>query len=373
VTDPSSGLDELPAYEDLSEEQDDIYNLPLDGNFLVSGPPGTGKSVMALYRAEALTFDDRSPSLLMFNNVLKQYTEAIAGTMSLDGRIQTFHSWFDGFWRRTYGGRAPKIGSDLWAFDWPTILSRFVAETPDADTLADLIVDEGQDLSTQFYAIANRIALNITVFADENQQLQDDNSTLAEIEKKIRAQEHLKLRRNYRNSVEIARLAAQFYSGSPTGIPDVPGRSWKPGPRLTRYESTNDLVEEIARYALNHGNLRIGVAVRFSKRQKSLYNRLLKRGVSVETYISKDQAFKKLNFGRPGVQIVNYMSLKGLQFDTLFVPDLQLEDSDVTSARVRMKYYVILSRARNELYLSYEGDSEPALTKGISSTLLSRA
>ena len=68
----------LPAFEDLSKEQDLIYNLDLDGNYLVSGPPGTGKSVMALYRAQVLTFDDREPALLMYNNVLQQYTAQAA-------------------------------------------------------------------------------------------------------------------------------------------------------------------------------------------------------------------------------------------------------------------------------------------------------
>lgn len=40
----------LPKYSDLTDEQRVIVNLPLDKNHLVTGAPGTGKSVIAIYR-----------------------------------------------------------------------------------------------------------------------------------------------------------------------------------------------------------------------------------------------------------------------------------------------------------------------------------
>ncbi|MFD1534864.1 hypothetical protein [Pseudonocardia aurantiaca] len=58
---------ELPTFVDLSAEQDEICELPLDRNFLISGGPGTGKSIMAVYRAQAFAIDDRPPVLLMYN------------------------------------------------------------------------------------------------------------------------------------------------------------------------------------------------------------------------------------------------------------------------------------------------------------------
>ena len=44
----------LPSYEDLSKEQDDGQPTAIrDGDYVVAGPPGTGKTVIALYRAQA--------------------------------------------------------------------------------------------------------------------------------------------------------------------------------------------------------------------------------------------------------------------------------------------------------------------------------
>jgi len=41
----------LPNYGDLNKEQDKVLALPKDGQFLIVGGPGTGKSVVALLRA----------------------------------------------------------------------------------------------------------------------------------------------------------------------------------------------------------------------------------------------------------------------------------------------------------------------------------
>lgn len=41
----------LPKYSELTDQQRVIVNLPLDKNHLVTGAPGTGKSVIAIYRA----------------------------------------------------------------------------------------------------------------------------------------------------------------------------------------------------------------------------------------------------------------------------------------------------------------------------------
>ncbi len=37
----------LPGVEDLSKDQDRVLRLPRDGQFLIVGAPGTGKSVVA--------------------------------------------------------------------------------------------------------------------------------------------------------------------------------------------------------------------------------------------------------------------------------------------------------------------------------------
>ncbi len=88
----------------------DPQTCRLTGNYLVSGPPGTGKTVMALYRAHALEIDDRPASLLMHGNVLSQYTRLAAKGLGIEASVATFHSWLRNVWRNqlprqgSYGG-----------------------------------------------------------------------------------------------------------------------------------------------------------------------------------------------------------------------------------------------------------------------------
>lgn len=363
----------LPTFDDLSKEQDEIYNLPLDGNYLVSGPPGTGKSVMALYRAEALTIDEREPSVLMFSNLLKQYTIEASKELDLSGNVETFHRWMAAFWRRYFGAAPPKDSSDQWGFDWALITKEFATSPPPPGSLDDLLVDEGQDLPKHFYLVARWLARNITVFADENQQLREEQCTLDEIRKGIGASEH-KLTRNYRNTREVALLAKHFYVGGPTGIPDLPRRRGDK-PSLTNHGKLNDVVEQVARYARAHSDHAVGVACKYTRGQESLFNRLNARKLPmpVETYVGKDPSRRKVNFDDAGVKIVNYQSLKGLEFDALFVPQLELVEHDVTSASVRMLFYVIMSRARRELHLSWCGDGPtPPIVADIPEDVLER-
>ncbi|WP_062529114.1 3'-5' exonuclease [Demequina rhizosphaerae] len=357
-------------------EQDLATALPLDGNHLVSGPPGTGKSVVALYRAQTLWFDDRTPTVLMFNRLLKQYTDGAAGELGAEVTISTFHAWFHAFWQRHYRTSPPRPAgsSDSWEYDWQAIWSKVVSSPPPQGELPDLIVDEGQDLPPDFFKLAKWIARNITVFADENQKLTENQSTLEEIARAIVAESRTNLTRNYRNTAEIARVAAHFYCGGPTGMPAPPTRSGIV-PTATAFGRLNDLVEHLAGYARVHADKSIGVFCASKADQIRLVNRLNARDlpVTVEAYVSGDLRYAGIDFDKPGIKIINLRSVKGLEFDTVFIPLLETLSGDPTSASLRMLMYVATSRARDELHLSWCGGGEaPAIIAGIPLAALDR-
>jgi len=65
----------FPNSRDLNDEQEKVYlYAPTDGRMLVTGPPGTGKTVLAVLRALEVAKTNRRPVLAMFNKVLRTYT-----------------------------------------------------------------------------------------------------------------------------------------------------------------------------------------------------------------------------------------------------------------------------------------------------------
>src|SRR4051812_17968133 len=84
---------QLPTYQELSEEQDSVYNLPTNGKYLVVGPPGTGKTVMALYRAHQVNGAEHTAQLLVYNRPLERYLRQALQKLDLEGNAPTFHKW----------------------------------------------------------------------------------------------------------------------------------------------------------------------------------------------------------------------------------------------------------------------------------------
>ena len=58
----------FPNTRDLNAEQEKVYlYAPAEGRMLVTGPPGTGKTVLAVLRALEVARNRRRPVVAMFN------------------------------------------------------------------------------------------------------------------------------------------------------------------------------------------------------------------------------------------------------------------------------------------------------------------
>jgi hypothetical protein len=349
------------TYPDLSPQQRAVLDeLPFDGNHLVSGPPGSGKSLLAVQRAAMLALTGTPVALLTRSNLLRQLLAGHVQALGAVGggvRVMTVHAWL----AEWYGGWAPTTGSDgAYAYDWAAFYDRAVDRDPDPGLT--LVVDEGQDLPPEFYRLCRLIQARVTVFADECQRLTETNSTLAEIEHRLGRCTRHELDGNHRNTRQIAAFAAHFHTGG--GTPPLPDREGPP-PRLHRLPRTTapDLLIHLAE---QHPDRSIGVIVNSRHAQFSLLGSLERRAprLSVQLYTSlaRKGRFRTLDLSRPGIVLVHRASAKGLGFDTVVVPDTHVDAAtDPTSAALRMTYYVMATRARRELHLAYEGEAEPPL------------
>lgn len=358
----------LPSYQQLSKEQDAINNLPLDESYLVIGPPGTGKTVMALYRASMLSKRRDQVSVVMHSRLLMQYTKNGTGELQIDGKVDTFHRWMYAFFMSHYRRQPPQV--KRYVHDWDAILSMVSANAPAQGSLPYLIVDEGQDLPPRFYFLARHMSRGLTVFADENQRLAPQNSTLRDIRVYGPKSIH-KLTRNYRNTKEIAELAAAFATGLESGIAEPPTKSGDV-PLLIRHDSLHKEVEYIARFERSRPDQEIGVLVPTEDLRKKFVNRLQgKTSNEVQSFEGgKGGKGVPVRFDTPGIKVLCYPSAKGLEFDAVFLPALQAVKLDPSLPEFRMQFYVLLSRARETLTISYHGADAPLLLRAFPREML---
>lgn len=365
----------MPTYTQLSDEQKAILEeSDYDENILVVGPPGTGKTVIAMHRAESLgRARKQSINLIMYNQVLEHYTSQWESEDFCDWvNVQTYHKWVAKLWRRhRCGGYAPQV--EKWRYDWPAIQAEFIKRKI---SVGRLVIDEAQDLPVNFYKALGLLAgigdgkSTFCIVADENQRLEEhDNSSIDDIRQSIilagATQEYL-LTGNYRNTYEIAQLAAKFYVGLETGIAELPVARRGQKPRMVGYSGGTDaMAEAISRYAANNPTQSVLVVCPTPRLVKTFRNRLDKKLEKREVlaYLSgnKTHTASELKTGQDGsVTILHWRSMKGVEADAVFVPHLEGFDlgSDTTDGE-SMRLYVLLSRARQTLELQYDQSVPP--------------
>ena len=370
----------LPSFNQLSKEQDLVcVSAPLEGAVLVSGPPGSGKTVVAFYRANTLARTGRAPTVVMFNKVLSRFTTNCMADIQ-GARGLTWDSWLGKWWGSVFRGKwvPTRIVDDASPGhhrekDWAAMLEAILSLDEQGWAKArkatgTLVLDEGQDFPKDFYHMLRLVLASppngecsVSAFADENQRLTTGrNSTLDEVEKALALprERHYTLTRNYRNSRPIAELAASFYVGLKTGIPELPDRKGT-RPRLAMTEDMNKAVDIVERYVRNNEDLEVGVFLGTKKLRRSFQNKLAHRferkkqpSIVIQGYDSDDEdGAEKLQFDRKGtVTMLCDQSAKGIEFDAVFVPELQARQYAAGHEEIlKMQLYVLSSRARSHL------------------------
>ena len=232
---------ELPGIQDLSKEQEAARALPNEGQHLIVGGPGTGKSVLALIRAGRHQRERDDYLFLVFNHLLDRASVQLFGSGLAS---KTWIAWFLDTFKEITNEPVPRLESGNNGFkeiDWAGV-DAIVQALPDGEDRPPpfLVIDEGQDMPREFYSALVGLGFDrFFVVADQNQQITEANSSRKDIEDclAIDADEVFELKQNYRNRYHVARLAREFRTGDPASPPPaIPEAAPGAVPLLCYYE-----------------------------------------------------------------------------------------------------------------------------------------
>src|SRR5271165_5415193 len=300
----------LPTWDELIAEQLDVMEHPVNEPLFVAGPPGSGKTVLAVRRAEEAAEQGQKVALVTYNRMLRRLATLLIERSAV---ALTMHKFvFDDYLNRT--GTKLLNGYD---HDWPEMLATLKNHPNSEATWHHVIVDEGQDLPEGFFEYLYKHATTtLTVFADEDQALRARRTTLAQIRTAGRLPNPHLLSENHRNSPEIAVLAEHFHSG---GLPTARRRRTAVGqrPRLVQKPDALDIVELIATWIENRGGT-VGVIVSGNQTGGNIHSALTTRLPErrVDCYVSGGNNENAIALLNEGVTILNKESVKGQEFDT---------------------------------------------------------
>ena len=357
----------LPGIHELTKEQEDALALDKVGQHLIIGGPGTGKSVVALLRSRRHHQDKDKYRFLVYNHLLRQASNHLFGT---NFKGKTWNLWFSQIFQYVTNQPVPYIplepGHNWQEIDWQRAI-QIIKEAPTANNLPFLIIDEGQDMPPQFYEALTEVGfMNFYVVADQNQQITRENSSRQDIEIKLSINTHdvIELKENFRNSYSTARLAREFYTGDPAAPPpNLPPveRSAKQ-PILVEYGENHRytfdiIITRILKTADRDPRKLIGIITPNNNIREIYVNALQNNNTELDNPKPEIQTYHaggnlNLSFGEGGIMVINSQSCKGLEFDIVFLADVdkyyyyhQISDD------VKKKFYVMVARSRENVIM----------------------
>jgi len=358
----------LVPRQDLTPEQLRAVGLPHDRHQVIFGAPGSGKTLVLLYRARELCDQLGTPPdrfrIFVFTNVLKEYIRSALNLLQLpDGVVTTYDAWCAELHENQIGPLPLRQHGWNSKPDYPEIRRRvacWVRRHCASMPLYDFVmVDEGQDLEPEVYEVLRHIASHVTVCLDDKQQIYERGSRKDEILLALGLHHrNLTLLGAYRCSPLVARLAAQFLTSEEERRRYLNqirvAQTDRETPVLYLAHSFEDERQQLIA-ALRQRLLkdrRIAVLFPLRRQVREFAQSLRAAGIEVDEQ-------PELDFSSDAPKLMTYHSAKGLTFESVFLPQLVWKSfKNKSENNIRHLLFVAVTRATQWVYMSggqYDG------------------
>ncbi|WP_088889809.1 3'-5' exonuclease [Leptolyngbya ohadii] len=370
---------------DLQQEQ--LARSLGDGNRIIHGVAGSGKTLILAYRCQFLAQSITKPILVVcFNVSLAAKLRQMMQEKGLGDRVvvRHFHGWCSDE-LRAY--RIPRPDSRQYKGEaYVEELVQRVIESVDAGIIpagryGAVLIDEGHDFQPEWLKLVAQMVdaetRSLLVLYDDAQSLYEKQSNRKFSFKSVGIQAQGRttiLKLNYRNTQEVLSVAYEFakevFTAAEVQEEDAPvivqpqsaGRHGAK-PDLIRLPSfrqeTDYLVDRIQQFR-ERGTAWNEIAIVYRARfmGEQVCKRLREAEIPVE-WVNETSDSRDFNAAEQSIKLLTMHSSKGLEFPIIFIPGIGFMPnpggSETEEARL---LYVAMTRAIDQLVLTCDRQSE---------------
>lgn len=332
---------------ELDGNQRSVLNAVIDKSCIVSGCAGSGKSILALIKAQRIQKErGNNYQIIVFTKALCRYMNA--GREQL-GLTNTFVYHWD--WKNRRG-------------------------CPSSDYV---IVDEIQDFTQEeIKELIHAARKQYFFYGDTAQSIYDglkDTLAVDDIRWAIpeaRTAKPWELYNNYRLPIPVARLSQCIGVDLQPYTEETYKSKEREMPRIIKYNTINDQISAIHRIIKTKNLTDVAILLPHNENVKQFYDKINDFGGNYELRYSDREDWKNsedtLNFSTTNPKIMTYHSAKGLQFETVFLPFLENYDEEHGDSD-RKALYVAMTRTYRNLYIMYSGYLPDIISDNVDSSL----
>lgn len=319
----------LPNFTDLTVDQEAA--LDETESLALAGGPGTGKSVVCLWRhIRNYETNTKKSLLLTYTKTLEHYLKKSADSKSTEASLNV---------NRTY-----------WWTSHPSIQKPY----------DEIIIDEGQDVSIDRYRTIINFSNNVSYGADDAQSLYADGCTPEQLADLFPFNEEYTMYKNFRNSKEILEFTRSVFPNIliPQESINQAKAGLKPIMKITGWDSDIELESIMSIINDFQGDTHnIGILVP-SQKDVTKYFDLIKDQLSAPIQCTKFEAEMDVFQGLSGIHITTFKSSKGIEFDTVIIPNFDRFDWFIANINhiTEKDYYVAFTRTKTNLFLICRND-----------------
>lgn len=355
----------------LDLQQKGVLQKKLAQHLVVTGGAGSGKSILALLKAKAMLSNNDRVLYVVKTVALNTYMDAgvsaeakkekapssVGNTSSriwsrLRNSICSFNHCFK--WGKNEDGEWENLGWKKGNYDY-------------------IILDEATDLKMSEIEELIKHCTYFVAFGDDDQQLYSFIATQTKVSHiadkvGVKEEEINNLIYNHRLPKKMARLVVYLHPRIAPNTPDADifiRRCLVEGtelPHVFQYSRETEQYDEIIKIAKNkNGGLNsVGILFRDTESMRRAYRYFTENNLPTSMVIDSQTIGEKFDSTAPN--LMTYHGAKGLQFETVFIPNCSDPGYD------RAPLYVALTRTYSSLYIMYTG-IRPAFISRIPSEL----